>query len=105
MRTPEHGTRALRIGEHIAFAIAVLVAITFIAAPLWITSQLSRLADWSTRPPQEAFQGAFRCPLPSGISDLQAAGFLALGGGDVWLRFRATDAVVAVVTRGSRRIT
>jgi hypothetical protein len=46
------------------------------------------------RPPQAAFELAFRQAPPADVSDLRAAGEAWLAGTNVWLRFRASEPTV-----------
>src|SRR5687768_6663627 len=84
-----------------AFLAGLLLSLT---CGVWVScrslgSYLSR--DCATRPPQEAFENVFGHPPPPGVSDLVAAGRIWPGGRDVYLRFRASDEAIQLLTRKS----
>src|SRR3990172_11500898 len=52
---------------------------------------IKRSMDLSIRPPAEVFELVFRRPPPSGVTGVEAAGYLMPTAGQVWMRFRATN--------------
>lgn len=52
------------------------------------------------RPPEAAFRFAFGRGVPRGVTDLTATGEAWLAGTNVWLRFRAPDAVADSLVAG-----
>jgi hypothetical protein len=86
---------ASRYGRPVWFGVAVSLGITLasVVAALYLGAWLlPRLlsVDFGKMPPRAVFERVCNQPVPSGVSNLKAAGNGFGQGATVWLRFRAT---------------
>lgn len=89
-----------------------ILALGFVWLLVWVvllTAAISLLRRWhpfdqdySELPPKLAFERVFRRSVPPGLMDIKAAGHAWTAGRDIWMRFRATDAAVKLLTNGSK---
>lgn len=56
--------------------------------------------DCATLPPGQAFEEVFCGSMPAGVTDIEGAGIPQSG--HVWMRLRATDAAIKILTRGAK---
>jgi hypothetical protein len=96
-------TKMIARGRTAALGVVVLATLLVIGV-----SRLRRWhpfdQDYSELPPERAFALVFRQAVPPGVTDIQAAGPAWLGGRDIWMRFRASEAAVKLLTGGSRPV-
>ena len=96
MSAPRHRSTINRI---LRACVTALLAVPLIASAMFIGAVYLRywwwpnsgFGDMATKPPTQVFRRVFGQPVPPGVSDIAAAGYVSMGGSDIWLRCRATD--------------
>jgi hypothetical protein len=108
MSVPESGSRDRKrpdVGAIVAYTV-VLVLLMGLAVGISLVwgfwRELTNI-DVSTWPPPRIFQQVFGPPIPTGVSEIRAAGRSLISGRTVWLRFRASDKAIASLVSGSER--
>ena len=79
--------------------VVVVGAIGVIGTVSWLFFR-SLSVDYGALPTTKVFQWVFRKPVPSGVSHLKVTGHGFGQGHQVWMRFKATDAVIKSLTKG-----
>jgi hypothetical protein len=74
---------------------------TVLLTPVWGFLAFARLAtyDCNDHPPEKTFVRYFGAP-PPGVRDIRSTGHISLGGAEVWLRFRTTQAALTTLLAG-----
>jgi hypothetical protein len=82
-----------------------LLGIAILGGPVLGVLTFARTAtyDCNEHPPEATFSRYFG-PSPPGVSDIRSTGHISLGGADVWLRFRVTDAALIPLLADYRRV-
>jgi hypothetical protein len=87
--------------------VAVVATTTVLLQPycvFWVFTQGFAGLDCAEMPPLRVFENVFGHPPPPGLWDIRAAGYMCLGGRDVFLRCSATDDAIRSLTGGSQPV-